>query len=132
MAPDAASARRVRRSFVRLLLWLALSPPLLAQEAAPRFAMGADVVFATRDVWRGLPRTASWVAQPSLHAALATSSAMFTAGAWLTAELRDPRPGAPSLAGPGKRIGAAEYWAQVELIDVMQRFDVTGGVVRYG
>lgn len=127
MAPDASSARRVRRSgFVRLLLLVALSPPLLAQEAAPRFAMGADVVFATRDVWRGLPRTGSWVAQPSLHAALATSSAMFTAGAWLTAELRDPPPGA------GKRVGAAEYWAQVELVDVMQRFDVTGGVVRYG
>ena len=93
--------------------------------------MGADVVFATRDVWRGLPRTASWAAQPSLHAALATSSAMFTAGAWLTAELRDPRPGAPSLAGAGKRIGAVEYWAQAELVDIKQRLDVTGGVVHY-
>jgi hypothetical protein len=97
---------------VRLTLLLAAAHPLLAQEAPPRFAAGADVVVVTRDVWRGLPRNAGWIAQPSLHVALATSSAMFTAGA-------------------GTRFEATEYWVQAELVEVMQRFDLTGGVVRY-
>lgn len=118
------------RTLLGLMLLLAASP-LLAQEPPRRFATGADVAVVTRDVWRGLPRSASWVAQPSLYTALATSSAMFTAGAWLTAELRDPQPGELSLAGAGKRFGAAEYWAQVELIDLMKRFDLTSGVVHY-
>jgi hypothetical protein len=109
---DAFARRAGRRLFVRLTLMLAAGHPLLAQEASPRFAAGADVVIVSRDVWRGIPRNASWVAQPSLYAALATSSAMFTAGA-------------------GTRFEATEYWVQADFIEVMQRFDLTGGVVRY-
>lgn len=34
-------------------------------------------------------------------------------------------------AGAGSRFETTEYWAQAELIDVLERFDLTGGVVRY-
>jgi hypothetical protein len=101
-----------RAHFARLILLLAVARPLFGQEAPPRFAAGADVIGLTRDVWRGLPRSARSIAQPSLHAALATSRAMFTAGA-------------------GTRFQTTEYWVQAELIDVLERFDLTGGVVHY-
>jgi hypothetical protein len=101
-----------RGYFAPLILLVAVARGLLGQDAPPHFAAGADVVVATREVWRGLPRRTRSVAQPSLHAALATSRAMFTAGA-------------------GSRFETAEYWVQADLIEVLERFDLTGGVVHY-
>lgn len=102
----------------------------LAPHARGQWQAGADATYATRYLWRGIPRAAGPVFQPDVRAGVRAGHGELSAGAWANFELFDATPGQLSDRGAaGRGLSEVNYWLQYA--DRIGRLLVAGGAIAY-
>ena len=110
-----------------LALFLASTTPGAAQ--LPRQQIILDGVYASRALWRGVPRVSSPVTQIAGTAALEIPNGHIAFGVWSLIELHGPEAGEYSIAGPDQGLGEVDY--TIQYASRRGRFDLTAGASHY-
>jgi hypothetical protein len=116
--------RRNKFALSCVLLSLGLAAPASAQ-----FGAGADVVYRSEHVWRGLTRSSGPVLQPSVFGSFQPRGWTFTVGAWANLELWNAGTNDLSDADPDQRFTELDYWAEAHTR--LHDFDLRAGITRY-
>ena len=116
-----AHSRSPGRVFILLLL---SSNPLHAQQ------FRVDLTASNRDLWRGLNRTTTWVAQTGASASAPLWGGDLAAGVWENRELGRSKPGQLTEVGQGRRgLGERDLW--VEYRSALGSQELFLGVIHY-
>ena len=117
-------------TFARVLAGAVLLSCGLAPHARGQWQAGADATFATRYLWRGIPRATGPVFQPDARAEVRVGQGELSAGAWANFELFDATPDRFSDRGAaGSGLSEVDSWLQYA--DRIGRVLLTGGVIAY-
>jgi hypothetical protein len=116
------------RSIVLIALFLADSTPGAAQPRGDQILL--DAVYASRLLWRGVPRVSNPVSQAAGTVALEMLGGHVSAGFWALVEVHHPEPGEFSIAGSDLRLAEVDYTLQYA--GRRGRFDLVAGVSHYG
>jgi hypothetical protein len=116
----------MRRALPAIIVLILLALPAFAQA---QFAFGADLIFRTTYVWRGVRRSDGPVLQPGLFASWLPPGWTITSGAWANVEVSNAEPLEFTDAGRSRQLAELDYW--IEGHTRVQPFDLRFGFVYY-
>ena len=115
------------RGVVPIALFLAGSSPGAAQP--PRHQIIVDAVYASRLLWRGVPRVSNPVTQAAATAVLEVPAGHLSLGIWSAIEFHGPEESEFSIAGSDQRLAEIDYTLQYAAR--RGEVDLVGGISHY-
>jgi hypothetical protein len=124
---DLAAALRAGCLIAALGLW---ASPVRAQASPPPLYLRADLLVASKYVWRGITRSQFPTLQGHGVVAIQRGAMRLAIGAFASHEPFRPDAGEHTLIGIGARgLGEADYWAEASA--ALGELELAGGLVRY-
>jgi hypothetical protein len=100
-----------------------------AAHGSAQLSLGADLMYRSEYVWRGLTRSSGPVLQPSVFGSFQPRGWTFTVGAWANFELWNADLNDLSDADPDQRFTELDYWTEAHTR--VHAFDLRAGVTHY-